>query len=59
VVRGSPFLSSTQRKLFVERAAIHRFPTMYEMRDFIELGGLASYGTDSVTPSALPMRTMV
>jgi putative ABC transport system substrate-binding protein len=46
VVRGSPFLSSTQRKLVVERAAINRFPTMYEMRDFVELGGLASYGTD-------------
>jgi ABC-type uncharacterized transport system substrate-binding protein len=45
-VRGSPFLSSTQRKLVVEHAAIHRFPTMYETRDFVELGGLASYGTD-------------
>jgi putative ABC transport system substrate-binding protein len=46
VVRGSPFLSSTQRKLIVERAAFHRLPTIYEMRDFVELGGLASYGTD-------------
>ncbi len=46
VVRGSPFLSSTQRKLIVERAAFHHLPTIYEMRDFVELGGLASYGTD-------------
>jgi putative ABC transport system substrate-binding protein len=46
VVRGSPFLSSAQRKLIVERAAIHYLPTMYETRDFVELGGMASYGTD-------------
>ena len=46
VVRGSPFLSSAQRKLIVERAAIHHLPTMYETRDFVELGGMASYGTD-------------
>jgi putative ABC transport system substrate-binding protein len=46
VVRGSPFLSSPQRKLLVERAAAHRLPTMYETREFVELGGLLSYGTD-------------
>jgi putative ABC transport system substrate-binding protein len=46
VVRGSPFFSSTQRKLIVERAMEHRLPTMYETRDFVELGGLASYGAD-------------
>src|SRR5262249_26368101 len=46
VVRGSPFLSSAQRKLIVERAAEHRLPTMYETRDFVELGGLVSYGAD-------------
>jgi putative ABC transport system substrate-binding protein len=46
VVRGSPFLSSAQRKLIVERAAVHHLPTMYETRDFVELGGMASYGTN-------------
>jgi putative ABC transport system substrate-binding protein len=46
VVRGSPFFSSAQRKLIVERAVEHRLPTMYETRDFVELGGLVSYGAD-------------
>jgi putative ABC transport system substrate-binding protein len=46
VLRGTPFLSTTQRKLFVERALAHRLPVMYETRDFVELGGLASYGAD-------------
>jgi putative ABC transport system substrate-binding protein len=46
VVRGSPFLSTTQRRLVVEAAAAHRLPTMYETREFVELGGLLSYGTD-------------
>jgi ABC-type uncharacterized transport system substrate-binding protein len=46
MVRGSPFLSSAQRKLIVERAVEHRLPTMYETRDFVELGGLASYGAN-------------
>ena len=46
VLRGTPFLSGTQRKLFVERAAAHRLPVMYETRDLVELGGLASYGAD-------------
>jgi len=46
VVRGSPFFSSAQRKLIVERAVEHQLPTMYETRDFVELGGLVSYGAD-------------
>jgi putative ABC transport system substrate-binding protein len=46
VVRGTPFFSSAQRKLIVERAMEHRLPTMYETRDFVELGGLVSYGAD-------------
>jgi putative ABC transport system substrate-binding protein len=45
-VRGSPFLSFRQRKLIVERAAAHKLPTMYETREFVELGGLVSYGSD-------------
>jgi len=46
VVRGTPFFSSAQRKLIVERAMEHRLPTMYETREFVELGGLVSYGAD-------------
>jgi putative ABC transport system substrate-binding protein len=46
VMRGTPFFSPTQRKLIVERAAAHQLPIMYETREFVELGGLVSYGTD-------------
>jgi putative ABC transport system substrate-binding protein len=46
VVRGTPFFSLAQRKLMVELAAAHRLPTMYETGEFVELGGLVSYGTD-------------
>jgi ABC-type uncharacterized transport system substrate-binding protein len=46
LMRGTPFFSPTQRKLIVEHAAAHRLPTMYETREFVELGGLVSYGTD-------------
>jgi putative ABC transport system substrate-binding protein len=46
LMRGTPFFSPMQRKLLVERAAAHRLPTMYETREFVELGGLVSYGTD-------------
>ena len=46
IMRGSPFLSSPQRKLIIERAAVHRLATMYETRDWVDLGGLVSYGSD-------------
>ncbi len=46
VLRGTPFFSLAQRKLIVERAAAHRIPTIYETGEFVELGGLVSYGTD-------------
>jgi putative ABC transport system substrate-binding protein len=46
LMRGTPFFSPTQRQLLVERAAAHRLPIMYETRDFVELGGLVSYGSD-------------
>ena len=47
ILRGTPYLSTTQRRLFAERANAHRLPVMYETRDFVELGGLASYGADN------------
>jgi putative ABC transport system substrate-binding protein len=43
VVRGSPFFSSTQRRLIIDSAAEHRLPTIYERRDDAERGGLVSY----------------
>jgi putative ABC transport system substrate-binding protein len=44
IMRGSPFFSTQQRAVIVERAAAHRLPTIYETREFVELGGLLSYG---------------
>jgi ABC-type uncharacterized transport system substrate-binding protein len=46
VVRGSPFFSTPQRKVIADRVAAHRIPAIYETREFVELGGLVSYGTD-------------
>lgn len=46
VVRGTPFLSTEQRRLIVERTAANRLAAMYETRDFVELGRLISYGAD-------------
>jgi putative ABC transport system substrate-binding protein len=48
LLRGTPFFSTAQRKVIVERARDYRLPMMYEARDFVELGGFAAYGTDSV-----------
>lgn len=46
VIRGSPFFSTPQRKVIADRVAAHRIPAIYETREFVELGGLVSYGTD-------------
>jgi putative ABC transport system substrate-binding protein len=46
IMRGSPFMSTPQRRLAVESARTHRLPTMCETREWVELGGLLSYGTD-------------
>ena len=35
---------SGQRKRIVELAAKHRLPTIYEHREFVDVGGLVSYG---------------
>ena len=49
IVQISPF-SFDNTKRIVELAAQHRFPAMYDVRSFVEAGGLVSYG-----PSLLEM----
>ena len=46
-MRASPFFSSAQRQAIVDLAAELRLPVMYERREWVEQGGLVSYGTDS------------
>jgi len=45
VVGADPFLNS-HRLQIVNLAARHGIPGIYEWRDFVDEGGLASYGTD-------------
>jgi putative ABC transport system substrate-binding protein len=35
------------RKRIVELAAKHRVPTIYNLRQYVDLGGLISYGADT------------
>jgi ABC-type uncharacterized transport system substrate-binding protein len=37
-----------QRKQIADLATRYKIPTMYELRDFVEAGGLISYGASSV-----------
>jgi putative ABC transport system substrate-binding protein len=45
VVLSSPFFASEKERI-VALAARHRLPTLYEHRDFVDAGGLMSYGPD-------------
>jgi putative ABC transport system substrate-binding protein len=45
IVQVSP-LTVQYRKKIVELAAMERLPTMYEVRNFVDDGGLVSYGPD-------------
>jgi ABC-type uncharacterized transport system substrate-binding protein len=58
VKTGSSALAVTRHRLFqttdqnriIELAAKNRLPTIYYRQDFVELGGLMSYGADEVEP---------
>ena len=40
------YVIESNRELITELAGKHRVPTIYEQRDFVEAGGLISYGPD-------------
>jgi putative ABC transport system substrate-binding protein len=44
LVIGSDTIMQTNQKLVVESAAAHRLPAIYTFRDFVDAGGLVSYG---------------
>jgi len=37
---------NVQRRHIIERAAKHRLPAIYEWKEFVQSGGLLSYGAD-------------
>ena len=42
---GSPFFFSERKRLF-ELVGKHRLPAIYSQKEYVEAGGLMSYGTD-------------
>jgi putative ABC transport system substrate-binding protein len=44
VLIGSDTVMQTNQNLLIELAAAHRMPAIYTFRDFVEAGGLVSYG---------------
>jgi putative ABC transport system substrate-binding protein len=44
LIVGGETLAQSNRKAIVELAAKHRLPAMYSAREFVEAGGLMSYG---------------
>jgi putative ABC transport system substrate-binding protein len=50
VVTADQFFFSRRRKLIVELAARYKLPAMYPYRDYVEVGGLISYGVRFTEP---------
>jgi putative tryptophan/tyrosine transport system substrate-binding protein len=48
IVQVSPF-TLDQRETIVEQAAQHHLPAMYDVRAFVDVGGLVAYGPDLAT----------
>jgi len=46
MVVGSDTLMQTNQSQIIRLAVTHRLPAMYKFRDFVEAGGLASYGVN-------------
>jgi putative tryptophan/tyrosine transport system substrate-binding protein len=46
LVLGSDIFFNSRRELIVALAARHAIPTIYDLREFAEVGGLMSYGAD-------------
>ncbi len=44
VVIGSDTIMQTNQKRVIALAAAHRLPAIYTFRDFVDAGGLVSYG---------------
>jgi putative tryptophan/tyrosine transport system substrate-binding protein len=47
LMRVGPFLSSAQRQMIVDLAASLRLPVMYERREYVDQGGLVTYGPNT------------
>ena len=50
LIVSSNALASVHRNLIVTLAARHRSPAVYPFRFFVTIGGLASYGPDTIDP---------
>jgi putative ABC transport system substrate-binding protein len=50
LIVSSNALASVHRNLIVTLASRHRLPAVYPFRFFITIGGLASYGPDTIDP---------
>jgi len=50
LIVSSNALASVHRNLIVTLAARHRLPAVYPFRFFVTIGGLASYGPDTIDP---------
>ena len=48
VFAGTSVFLNGRRVQLVQLSTFHRLPTIYPLRDFVEIGGLISYGSDVI-----------